>query len=49
VFVVAPGVAAYLAERQRELETLIATFPTTWERIDGPDFVRKVAGAVAVL
>ena len=49
VFIVSAGVAAYLAERQRELETLITTFPTTWERIDGPDFVRKVAAAVAVL
>ena len=49
VFIVSPGVATYLAERQRELETLIATFPTTWERIDGPEFVEQVAGAVAVL
>jgi CHAD domain-containing protein len=49
VFVVSPGVATYLAERQRELETLIATFPRTWERIDGPQFVAKVAAAVSVL
>ena len=49
VFVVSPGVAAYLADRQRELETLILTFPERWERIDGPDFVKKVAGAVSVL
>jgi CHAD domain-containing protein len=49
VFVVSPGVATYLAERQRELETLIATFPQTWERIDGPEFVAKVAAAVSIL
>jgi hypothetical protein len=35
---VAPGVAAYLASTQRELQTLVDTFPKAWRRINSQDF-----------
>jgi hypothetical protein len=47
--VVAPGVAAYLAYRQAELERLLNGFPSVWARIQDPEFTRLVAQAVAVL
>jgi len=45
--IVAPGVAAYLASRQRELQELIDTFPSTWPKVNGAEFGRELA-AVAV-
>ncbi|MFZ5917939.1 MAG: CHAD domain-containing protein [Chloroflexota bacterium] len=47
--IVAPGVAAYLAERQRELERLVQAFPQVWTRFRGSDFSQLVAQVVAVL
>jgi CHAD domain-containing protein/transposase-like protein len=41
--VVAPGVAAYLARRQRELQELVDTFPSTWAKVNGPQFGRELA------
>ena len=35
---VAPGVAAYLANTQRELQRLVDTFPKAWRRINGQKF-----------
>jgi CHAD domain-containing protein len=47
--IVAPGVAAYLAARQAELQDLINTFPNVWARIHAHDFRERVAAAVSVL
>ncbi len=47
--IIAPGVAAYLSARQTELQHLIDTFPRTWARIQGLEFSRLVAAALAVL
>jgi CHAD domain-containing protein len=47
--VVAPGVAAYLAAKQSELQHLLETFPAAWEQLKGTAFSRMVAGAVMVL
>jgi CHAD domain-containing protein len=47
--VIAPGVAAYLAARQTELQHLLDTFPTEWQRLTSAEFSRMVATAVAVL
>lgn len=47
--VVAPGVAAYLAYRQTEIQELLASFPPVWQRVCGPDFVRLLASCIAVL
>jgi CHAD domain-containing protein len=47
--VLAPGVAAYLAARQIELQELVDTFPQAWERIQKPEFGQLVAGALAPL
>jgi CHAD domain-containing protein len=47
--VIAPGVAAYLAAEQAELQHLLETFPQEWQRLTGPDFSQRVADAVAVL
>jgi CHAD domain-containing protein len=47
--VIAPGVAAYLAATQTELQQLLDTFPEAWQRLQGPKFARLVAGAVSVL
>jgi CHAD domain-containing protein len=47
--VVAPGVAAYLAARQAELQHLVDIFPQAWARIQSPDFGQLVAAALATL
>jgi CHAD domain-containing protein len=47
--VVAPGVAAYLAARQIELQRLVETFPQAWARIQSPDFGQLVAAALSTL
>jgi CHAD domain-containing protein/uncharacterized protein YjbK len=47
--IVAPGVAAYLAARQAELQELINTFPEVWAGIQAHDFRERVAAAVSVL
>ena len=47
--VIAPGVVAYLAVTQRELQVLIESFPPTWERFNRPEVRTWLAGAVAVL
>ena len=40
--VVAPGVAAYLAFKQAEMERLIVTFPKAWEPVSGAGFRRSL-------
>jgi len=47
--IVAPGVAAYLAARQIELQHLVDTFPQAWAQIQNPDFGRLVAAALMTL
>jgi CHAD domain-containing protein len=47
--VIAPGVAAYLAAKQAELQHLLETFPQEWQRLTGPGFSQQVADAVSVL
>jgi CHAD domain-containing protein len=47
--VVSPGVAAYLAAKQSELQHLLDTFPEVWQRIESADFSRMFARAVMVL
>lgn len=47
--VFAPGVAAYLAAKQLEMQHLLNTFPEGWERLTGACFSRMVAEAVVVL
>jgi CHAD domain-containing protein len=47
--VIAPGVAAYLAARQTELQHLVETFPQIWTRFQNPEFSQLVAAVVAVL
>ncbi|MFL7791352.1 MAG: CHAD domain-containing protein [Anaerolineae bacterium] len=47
--IVAPGVAAYLAARQVELQQLVGTFPQAWERIQSADFGQLVAAALSPL
>jgi CHAD domain-containing protein len=47
--VIAPGVAAYLATKQRELQDLWDGFPQVWQQLKGSEFSRMVAEAVAVL
>jgi CHAD domain-containing protein/transposase-like protein len=47
--IVAPGVAAYLAARQTELQELLDTFPQVWTRIQNPEFSQGIAAALAVL
>jgi CHAD domain-containing protein len=45
--VVAPGVAAYLATRQNEIETTVQTFPQVWSPIVHPDFKRQLLALIA--
>lgn len=45
----APGVAAYLAVQRSALQNLLDTFPEAWQQLEGPEFSRMVARAVAVL
>lgn len=47
--IVAPGVAAYLAARQTELQQLVGAFPQVWARIQSPDFGRLVAATLTTL
>ena len=47
--VIAPGVVHYLAAKQSELQTLIATFPQVWERFNRPQVRHWLAEAVAEL
>jgi CHAD domain-containing protein len=46
---IAPGVVAYLAFKQRELQSLIETFPQAWERFTQPAVRKALADAVAIL
>lgn len=45
--VLAPGVATYLAVRQRELAALLETFTKRWREIQRSDFVARIAAALA--
>jgi CHAD domain-containing protein len=45
----AVGVEAYLAAKQAELEHLLETFPSAWQRITATEFSQMVADAVVVL
>jgi CHAD domain-containing protein len=47
--VVAPGVAAYLADRQAELQHLVRTFPQVWTPFPTPGFSRLLASALEPL
>jgi CHAD domain-containing protein len=47
--IVAPGVAAYLAARQVELQQLVDTFPQAWKRIRSAEFGQLVAAALLPL
>ena len=47
--IVAPGVAAYLAARQEELNRLVDTFPQMWTQIRGDGFSRRLAKVVGEL
>jgi CHAD domain-containing protein len=47
--VVAPGVAAYLAARQIELQHLVDTFPQAWARVQSAEFGQLVAAALTPL
>jgi len=47
--IVAPGVAAYLAARQAELQQLVDTFPQAWDRIQSAEFGQLVAAALLPL
>jgi CHAD domain-containing protein len=44
-----PGVEGYLAAKRSEMRHLLDTFPDAWQRINGNEFSRLVASAVAVL
>jgi len=47
--IVAPGVAAYLAARQEELNRLVDTFPEMWAQIRGGEFRHRLAEVVGEL
>jgi hypothetical protein len=47
--IVAPGVAAYLAARQAELNELVESFPTMWTKVRGEAFGRRLAVVVGDL
>ena len=44
-----PGVEAYLAAKQAELQRLLESFPQIWQQMKGAEFSRKVAEVVSVL
>jgi CHAD domain-containing protein len=44
-----PGVEAYLAARQAEMQHLVGTFPQVWQQITHSDFSQLMAGAIGVL
>jgi CHAD domain-containing protein len=46
---IAPGVVAYLAAKQRELQTLAASFPQAWATFNQARVRQALADAVAVL
>jgi CHAD domain-containing protein len=46
---IAPGVVAYLAAKQRELQHLIETFPQAWQAFNQPSIRQALADAVAAL
>ena len=46
---IAPGVVAYLALKQRELQTLMATFPQAWQEFNRSELKQALAAAVAIL
>jgi CHAD domain-containing protein len=45
----APGVEAYLATKEAELDQLLETFPQAWQQLETAEFRRMVAEAVADL
>ena len=45
----APGVAAYLAVKQNEIETLMGTFAPVWEQVRSSEFSRPLAALVGEL
>ncbi|MBN1423465.1 CHAD domain-containing protein [Candidatus Fermentibacteria bacterium] len=47
--VLAPGVASYLATRQRELAGLLQTFPEWWAEFQRPEFFGRITAALATL
>jgi CHAD domain-containing protein len=47
--IIAPGVVAYLATKQRELQDLVTTFPGVWEHFSRPEVRRWLADAIVVL
>ncbi len=47
--VVAPGVATYLAVRQKEIQRLVETFPQAWSKIQTSDFSLLLQSALSVL
>ena len=47
--VIAPGVAAYLAVKQSELQALLTGFPELWTRFQGYEFSQLIAAAVSIL
>ncbi len=47
--IVAPGVAAYLAEQQNEIQQRVGEFPSIWADISGKEFRRILATLVAAL
>jgi CHAD domain-containing protein len=46
---IAPGVVAYLAVKQRELQALVETFPQAWNAFNHPSTRQALASAVGVL
>lgn len=47
--VVAPGVAVYMADKQRELQQKLSSFPDVWRFFQSPEFKQTVAVIVAPL
>jgi CHAD domain-containing protein len=47
--IVAPGVATYMADKQRELQQLLSTFPEVWGYFRSHEFKQEVAAVVAPL
>jgi CHAD domain-containing protein len=47
--VIAPGVAAYLAYKQSEIQQLVSAFPPVWEPIQSAKFSRQLAVLAADL
>lgn len=47
--IIAPGVVAYLADRQRELQDLIHAFPQVWDRFNRTEVRQWLAMAIAPL